>query len=47
MASTQSVRQRVLDVVRSRIINLVYLPGMPISENDLAAQLGVSRTPVR
>lgn len=43
----QSARGRVTDVVRSRIIHLVYPPGMPLSEKDLARELGVSRTPAR
>ncbi|WP_432494728.1 GntR family transcriptional regulator [Kineococcus gypseus] len=37
----------VHEVVRQRIINLQYPPGTPLSENELAATLGVSRTPVR
>lgn len=35
------------DVVRARIISLEYPPGRMIFENDLAAEFGVSRTPVR
>ena len=33
--------------LRSRIIGLKLAPGAALSENDLAAELGVSRTPVR
>lgn len=33
--------------IRERIIDGTYPPGMMLSENELAQQLGVSRTPVR
>ncbi|MDR6987488.1 DNA-binding GntR family transcriptional regulator [Paenarthrobacter nitroguajacolicus] len=42
-----SVRDRTLDVLRRRIISLELPPGAPLSENELAQELGVSRTPVR
>ncbi|MFJ4028931.1 GntR family transcriptional regulator [Paenarthrobacter sp. NPDC089714] len=42
-----SVRDRTLDVLRRRIISLELPPGSPLSENELAQELGVSRTPVR
>ena len=42
-----SIRQRVCDELRERIVTLQYPPRSPISEKDLAAELGVSRTPVR
>ena len=42
-----SIRQRVYDELRERIVTLQYPPRSPISEKDLAAELGVSRTPVR
>ncbi|GAA2181595.1 GntR family transcriptional regulator [Brooklawnia cerclae] len=42
-----SVRQRVYEEVRRRIVSLELPPKSPISENDLARELGVSRTPVR
>ncbi|WP_329454908.1 GntR family transcriptional regulator [Streptomyces sp. NBC_01497] len=44
MAST---RQQVHEQLRARIIALDLEPGAALSENDLAAELGVSRTPVR
>ncbi|WP_307865431.1 GntR family transcriptional regulator [Streptomyces montanisoli] len=44
MAST---RQQVYEQLRARIIRLDLEPGSALSENDLAAELGVSRTPVR
>lgn len=42
-----SVRDRTLDTLRRRIISLDLPPGEPLSENELAQELGVSRTPVR
>ncbi len=42
-----SVRDRTLDVIRRRIISLELSPGEAVSENELALELGVSRTPVR
>ena len=37
----------VLDVLRREIVTARYLPGARIVERDVAAKLGVSRTPVR
>src|ERR671921_1446848 len=42
-----SVRDQQLDTLRRRIISLQLPPGEPLSENELAQELGVSRTPVR
>ncbi|MBI9113880.1 GntR family transcriptional regulator [Sanguibacter suaedae] len=42
-----SSRRAVYDALRNRIITLDLPPGSPLSENELAATLGVSRTPVR
>ncbi|GAB3282201.1 GntR family transcriptional regulator [Kineosporia babensis] len=42
-----SSRQAVYDSLRRRILGLELAPGTALSENDLAAELGVSRTPVR
>ncbi|NQX26174.1 GntR family transcriptional regulator [Microbacteriaceae bacterium VKM Ac-2854] len=44
---TASVRDRTLDTLRRRIISLELKPGTPLSENELSAELGISRTPVR
>jgi len=41
------VRDQTLDKLRRRIISLELPPGAPLSENELAQELGVSRTPVR
>lgn len=42
-----SVRDQTLETLRHRIISLQLPPGEPLSENELAQELGVSRTPVR
>ena len=42
-----SVRDQTLETLRGRIISLQLPPGEPLSENELAQELGVSRTPVR
>lgn len=46
-ARGRNTRQLVHELLRSRIISLDLAPGAALSENDLAAELGVSRTPVR
>ena len=40
-------REETLDTLRRRIISLELPPGAALSENELSAELGVSRTPVR
>jgi DNA-binding GntR family transcriptional regulator len=40
-------RHTVYDELRRRIVTLELAPGSPVSENELAAAIGVSRTPVR
>ena len=48
MAPTRkTIRQRTYNELRDRIVTLQYAPKSVISEKDLAAELGVSRTPVR
>ncbi|WP_338022250.1 GntR family transcriptional regulator [Arcanobacterium pluranimalium] len=47
MKNTTSTRESVYQEIRTRIINLTFLPGMALSETELATQLNVSRTPVR
>src|SRR6266567_5599154 len=42
-----SNRERVYAELRRRIVTLDLPPGGSLSENELAAQLSVSRTPVR
>lgn len=43
----ESGRDYALRVIRDNIVSLDLLPGSQISENELAAELGLSRTPVR
>ena len=43
----ETSRDYALRVIRENIIRLELAPGSQISENELAAQLGLSRTPVR
>ena len=40
-------RRVVYETLRKRILTLELPPGAALSENELAAVLGVSRTPVR
>jgi DNA-binding GntR family transcriptional regulator len=42
-----TAREQALTTLRADIISLHLPPGAALSENELAAQLGVSRTPVR
>ena len=37
----------IYEEIKSRIINLDYLPGMKIKEEDLAKTFNASRTPIR
>lgn len=46
-AQGRNTRRLVHELLRSRVVSLELPPGAPLSENDLAAELGVSRTPVR
>jgi len=46
-AVRESVRDGVLAELRALIVSLSLAPGTPLSENELAAEMGVSRTPVR
>lgn len=42
-----SLRERALVTIRERILDLRYPPGSLLSENQLAEELRISRTPVR
>ena len=44
---TRSLREDVYDEIRRRILNSTYEPGALLSENVLAADLKISRTPIR
>ncbi|MBW4438337.1 MAG: GntR family transcriptional regulator [Pleurocapsa minor GSE-CHR-MK-17-07R] len=41
------LREKILDTLREAIVSGDFKPGHPLLENDLAAQLGVSRAPLR
>lgn len=42
-----SVRDQVYVLIRQAIVSLELVPGQALSENELAGEYGVSRTPVR
>lgn len=46
-ASIRSNRSVVYETLRRKVLTLELPPGAALSENELAASLGVSRTPVR
>ncbi|MGH2736541.1 MAG: GntR family transcriptional regulator, partial [Actinomycetota bacterium] len=39
--------QQIFDEIETRIVQRTYPPGSHLAEDEIAAQLGVSRTPVR
>lgn len=41
------LRERVLDVLREAIVSGEFKPGQPLVEMEIAAQLGISRAPLR
>lgn len=45
--STRAAGRAVYGELRRRVLTLELQPGTPLSENELAAELGVSRTPIR
>jgi DNA-binding GntR family transcriptional regulator len=45
--SILSLRDRAYAAIKEAILSLKLEPGMPVVENDLAQQLGISKTPVR
>jgi DNA-binding GntR family transcriptional regulator len=45
--SRESAREYALRQIRENIISLKLKPGSGVSENELARELGISRTPVR
>jgi DNA-binding GntR family transcriptional regulator len=46
-APQRTNRRKVYDTLRTKMLTLELPPGAALSENELAAALGVSRTPVR
>lgn len=47
MTMREQANVEIYHILKKRIINMEYLPGMPISEKDLISEFNVSRTPVR
>ncbi len=45
--TNKPLREQVLDALRDAIVQGELKPGQPIIENEIAAQLGISRAPVR
>ncbi len=46
-ASKPSLEKQAYQAIRAQIVAAELLPGMLLSENELAAALGMSRTPIR
>ena len=44
---TETARDYALRILKSNIVTMELEPGAMVSENELAAQMGLSRTPVR
>jgi DNA-binding GntR family transcriptional regulator len=42
-----AMNERIYDTLKKRILCLYYEPGQPLSQKEIAAELGVSQTPVR
>lgn len=47
VSKTETAAQKIEAELRRAIVTLEFLPGMPLSEKDLADRYGVSRQPVR
>lgn len=45
--ANKPLKERVLDALRDAILNGDFKPGQPLIETEIAAQLGVSRAPLR
>lgn len=46
-AKRQSLADQAYEIIKNRIMNLTYPPGMPLTEARLTEELGMSRNPVR
>lgn len=42
-----TIEQKVYELVKAKIVNLEWKPGQFINDQDVASELGISRTPVR
>lgn len=47
MSIKESLADKAYETIKTNILNLTYLPGMPLTEAILAEELGMSRNPVR
>jgi DNA-binding GntR family transcriptional regulator len=47
LTRARSLTDQAADEIRARIVRGDFPPGAPLSENTLAAELGVSKTPIR
>lgn len=47
MAAKKSLADQAYETIKTRILNLTYPPGMPLTEAMLTDALGMSRNPVR
>lgn len=43
----RTLRENVVDAIRTKILNRELVPGMRIIEQDIATEFGISRGPVR
>jgi DNA-binding GntR family transcriptional regulator len=46
-SAPRNARAHALELIRQKIVTMELAPGSQISENELAGQIGLSRTPVR
>ena len=44
---TRTLQQKAYDVIKEKIMNRELKPGQCVTDNQIAAELGISRTPVR
>ena len=45
--NSRDTTKKVFDEIRRRILSFTYLPGVRLSDQEIAKELGLSRTPVR
>lgn len=43
----ESLSDKAYAIIKENIMNLTYAPGMPLTESQLAEELGMSRNPIR
>ena len=42
-----TISQKVYETIQKNILNFTYMPGFKLSDDEIAAEMGISRTPVR